>query len=80
MVCSDQWDWTEKAPMVEFALNSAISSSSGFAPFELNYGYHPSLNPGIMPELSSTPGVRHFIMRALQNLTNAHDAIIESRV
>ena len=65
---------------MEFALNSAISNSSGFAPFELTYGYIPSLNPGLTPEPSSIPGVKHFVMRALQNLADAHDAIIESRV
>jgi len=40
MVRLDQQDWPDKIPMVEFTLNSAISSSSGFAPFELNYGIH----------------------------------------
>jgi hypothetical protein len=80
MVQPDQQDWMEKVPMVEFALNSAISNSSGFAPFELTYRYHPSMNPGIMPEPSSTLEVKHFVTQALQNLADAHDAIIESRV
>jgi len=80
MVRPDQQDWPDKIPMVEFALNSAISSSSGFAPFELNYGYTPSVNPGIVPEPHAVPGVRHFVKRALQNLADAYDAIIESRV
>jgi len=80
MVRLDQWDWSEKIPMVEFTLNSAISSSSGFAPFKLNYGYTPSLNPGLAPELSGVPGIKHFVAHALQNLADAHDAIIESRV
>lgn len=70
----------KKVPMVEFTLNSAISSSSRFAPFKLTYGYCPSMNLGIMPELSSTLGVKHFVMWALQNLADAHDAIIKSRV
>jgi len=78
MVRPDQQDWPDKIPMVEFALNSAISSSSGFAPFELNYGYTPSVNPGIVPEPRAVPGVRHFVERALQNLADVHDAIIES--
>ena len=80
MVCPDQWDWSEKIPMVEFALNSAISSSSGFAPFKLNYGYTPRLNLGITLEPSSIPGVKHFVACALQNLADAHDVIIKSRV
>ena len=76
----DQRDWSDKIPMVEFALNSAISNSSGFAPFELNYGHMPIINPGLAPSPSKVPGVTHFVARALQNLADAHDAIIESRV
>ena len=80
IVRPDQRDWAFKVPMVEFALNSAISTSSGFAPFELNYGYMPNVNPGVTPDPSNAPGVRHFIQRALQNLADAHDAIIESPI
>ncbi|TDL13788.1 hypothetical protein BD410DRAFT_708336, partial [Rickenella mellea] len=43
MVQPDQTDWPEKLPMVEFALNSSINSSTGFAPFELNYGIMPTM-------------------------------------
>ncbi len=80
MVCPDQKDWTEKIPMTEFALNSAISSSSGFAPFELNYGYPPSVSPSFVPEPGTMPGVKHFVAHTLRNLSNAHNAIIKSRV
>ena len=66
--------------MVEFALNFAISSLSGFAPFELNYGYSPTINLGFTLELSTIPGVKHFISCALQNLVDMHDSIIESQV
>jgi len=66
--------------MVEFALNFAISSSSGFAPFELNYRYMPSINPGVVPEPSSVPRVKQFVLCAMRNLADAHNAIIESRV
>ena len=73
-------DWVEKIPLVEFALNSAISNSSGFAPFELNYGYIPNVNPGFNLAPSTVPGVKYFITCALQNLANVHDTIIESHV
>jgi Integrase zinc binding domain len=79
LVSPDQRDWSEKVPMTEFAINSAVSSSSGFVPFELNSGYIPSINPGARPEPSAVPGVKHFVNKALQNLADAHDAIIESR-
>jgi hypothetical protein len=66
--------------MVEFTINSTISNSSGFALFELNCGYIPSMNPSTRPEPSSVPGVKHFVNKALQNLSEVHNAIIKSRV
>ena len=39
----DQSDWYEKLPLVEFAINSSENKSTGYAPFELNYGYIPTL-------------------------------------
>ena len=77
----DQSDWYEKLPMVEFAINSAENKSSGFAPFELNYGYIPTLR-GLLDRvpISFKPGVRHYAERAQSCLLAAHDAIIASRV
>jgi hypothetical protein len=80
LIHPDQRDWGDKIPMVEFALNSAISSSSSFAPFKLNYGYIPTINLGFKPEPSTVPGMKHFVECALQNLVDAHDTIIESRI
>lgn len=66
--------------MTEFAMNSAISSTSGFAPFELNYGYMPTLMR--LPSKSETTfyGIEQFAEKARQNLSTAHDAIIASRI
>lgn len=36
-----QKDWASKLPAIEFALNSAQSETTGFAPFFLNYGRMP---------------------------------------
>ncbi|OJT03559.1 Transposon Ty3-I Gag-Pol polyprotein, partial [Trametes pubescens] len=79
MVSPDQLDWYEKLPLAEFTLNSAMSSTTGFAPFELNYGYLPRSMSGIQMD---TPfhRVREFAQRALTNLEMAHNAIIDSRV
>jgi hypothetical protein len=32
-------DWAAKCPIVELALNSNVSTTTGLAPFELNHGY-----------------------------------------
>ena len=37
MIINDhQKNWADKCPMVEFALNSSVSATTGFAPFKLN--------------------------------------------
>ena len=41
VVANDQRDWSDKCPMVEFAINSSVNATTGYAPFELNYGYMP---------------------------------------
>ena len=79
MVSPDQLDWVEKIPLVEFAINSATSASTGFATFELNYGYLPRSIAGI-PTDTKFAGVREFAERARAIMEMAHDALIESRV
>ena len=39
VVTNDQKDWSSKCLMVEFAINSSINATTGYAPFKLNYGY-----------------------------------------
>ena len=80
LILPNQTDCVDKLHLTEFAINSNISSSTGFAPFELNYGYMPSLIGGIMPFKNAKPGIKRFVNQALTNLGMAHDAIIESRV
>ena len=76
----NQRDWVEKAPMIEFALNSSISASTGFAPFELNHGYMPQVIREVADEARIPPGVRSFALTAVHNMAVAHDAIIAARV
>ena len=41
VVSNDQKDWLGKCLMVEFTINSSVNATTGYAPFELNYGYMP---------------------------------------
>ena len=41
VVSNDQQDWSDKCLMVEFTINSSVNATTGYAPFELNYGYMP---------------------------------------
>ena len=43
IINDDQKNWADKCPMVEFALNSSMSATTGFALFKLNQGYMPQI-------------------------------------
>jgi len=81
VVNPDQSNWVEKIPMVEFAINSSVNKSTGYAPFDLTFGYIPMLR-GLLDKVLEAvkPGVREFASQARQNLMSAHDSIIAARV
>ncbi|SRR5258707_8975639 len=75
----DQQDWMLKLPMTEFAINSSVSKSTRFAPFELIYGYMPQVVT-LLPT-SKYSGVQDFAQKALENLVQtAHDAILMTHI
>lgn len=80
IVRDDQRDWIDRVDMTEFAINASISETTKYAPFELNGGYMPSMLREIRPDGAIPAGVRDFAERALVNLAEAHDSIIEARV
>ena len=43
LIRNNQKNWADMCPAVEFALNSNVSATTGYAPFELNHGYIPQL-------------------------------------
>ncbi|KAF8628920.1 hypothetical protein AX17_005886, partial [Amanita inopinata Kibby_2008] len=55
-----QDNWQSQLPMVEFAMNSAVSEPTGYAPFESNYGWMPRMLQGVVDN-SSHAGVKQFI-------------------
>lgn len=78
VVRDDQKNWATKTPLVEFAMNSTASSSTGFAPFELN-GAIPRMM-GTIETWGTVPGIRQFAQQVHGNLLAVHDAIIDSRI
>ena len=38
IVSNDQKDWSSKCLTVEFAINSSVNTTMGYAPLELNHG------------------------------------------
>ena len=75
IINDDQMNWADKCPIVEFALNSSVSATTGFTLFELNQGYMPQIG---MPTSFDTTfkGVKQFVLQVKWDLMVAHDAII----
>ena len=78
-VRADQKDWIFRLPMTEFAINSSINVSTGYAPFFLNGGQVPSMIRDLGKLGAGVPGVAEFAKKALIHLMDAHDSIIEAR-
>src|ERR1700683_670192 len=77
-ISPDQKDWVSKLPAIEFAMNSASSSTTGYAPFVLNYGRMP--RSMVWDSDSEYPGVKIFAQKMKDAILRAHDAILEARV
>ena len=77
-VSPNQKDWVLKLPAIEFAIDSARSSTTDFSPFQLNYERNPS--PMIWKGQDEFPGVRRFAERVKVAIVSAHDSIIAARI
>jgi hypothetical protein len=75
-----QTDWVTKLPAIEFAINSARSASTGYAPFFLNTGRMPRSMILDSAKQSEYPGVQNFAMQQKMALMAAHDSILGARV
>ena len=79
IINDDQKNWADKCPMVEFALNSSVSTTTGFTPFGLNQGYMPQI--GMLMSFDTTfKGVKQFALQVKWDLMVAHNAIIANRI
>lgn len=77
LIHGNQKDWASKLPLIEFAMNSASSERTGYAPFEILNGRRPA--PILINGDSSYPGVKSFARNIATALSDAHDASIDSR-
>lgn len=74
---TDQKNWVEKLPVIQFAINSARSESTGFAPFFLNSGRMPRSMVWNSAKSTEYPNVRIFAQKKKLALMSAHDSIIK---
>jgi hypothetical protein len=79
MTSPDQGDWSSKIPLVEFAINSTASESTGYSPFELMYGFIPSL-VNLPPPNTPHRGIRQWVESAQFAVMAARDNVIAARV
>jgi hypothetical protein len=73
-----QSNWPDQLLLVEFAMNSAINKSTGYAPFELNYGWMPKLIGGLDFE-SPREGVKQFVENIRNVLDKTFDKLVTQR-
>ena len=77
---TNQKDWVTQLPAIEFAINSARSVSTGYAPFFLNFGRMPRTMIWDSPPSTEYLSVREFAMQKKLALLSAHDSILSARV
>jgi hypothetical protein len=75
-----QTDWVSKLLSIEFALNSARSESTGYAPFFLNTRRMPRTMIWNSPVDTEYPSVRNFAQQRKFAIIAAHDSILAARV
>ncbi|KAJ6628518.1 hypothetical protein B0H10DRAFT_1777776, partial [Mycena sp. CBHHK59/15] len=75
-----QRDWVAKLPAIEFAMNTARSESTGYAPFFLNNGQMPRSLLWNSDKNRDYPGVAKFALQRRLAILAAHDSMIAARV
>jgi hypothetical protein len=80
IIRNNQKDWADRVDLTEFTINSSISGTTKYTPFELNSRYMPSMIHEIQSDDIIPKGIREFARQALQNLADAHNAIIKAWV
>ena len=71
-------NWAQNLSVVKFAINSAVSRSTGKSPFEIVYGYLPRTFPPIVPD-EDNPASVDFVENRMLTQLSAQDAIIAAK-
>jgi hypothetical protein len=79
-VDNKQTDWVSKLPAIQFAINSARSESTGFAPFFLNIGRMPRSMIWNSAPATEFADIRNFALQKKLAIMSAHDSILAARV
>jgi len=80
LIKPDQRNWVEKSPLIKFVINASIGNAMGLAPFEINYGYMPTMMKEMRAMERTPQGVKIFAQNALKNMILVHNALIKDRI
>ena len=75
----EQNDWVKHLHAVEFAINNAKHSSTGFSPFFMNYGFHPNTFVSLSTDIK-TPAAHDYLQKLENIRKSATDFIQKSQV
>lgn len=77
-----QDNWVDLLSSAEFAFNNSISATTGFTPFESNYGYHPRADFLTSTSKSSikNPSAESFIHTISNNHQILYERLLKSKV
>lgn len=70
-------DWDKHLPALEFAYNNSVNPSTGFTPFYLNYGRHPSFPLSLTNPRTVTPNptATRFVRQLQADYAEATDRV-----
>jgi len=60
LIKPDQRNWVKKSPLIEFVINASIRNATALAPFEINYGYMPTMMKEMRATERTPQGVKTF--------------------
>ncbi len=81
VVSHDQTDWDEHLAEVEFAINNSFQDSIKTTPFELNYGFRPTVPHSLLlPQVpTDVDAVDTFIDSIRLRMQETHDNLVEAQ-
>jgi Chromo (CHRromatin Organisation MOdifier) domain len=79
----DQLGWTKSLPKIRFDIMNTLNKSTGFTPFQLQFGRSPRILPPLLPQTELTPTDKFatdLLKRMQHTVTEAQDNLLTSKI